>query len=64
MGITLGVDIVSEKGYGDYSEYDYNVNGSSALVGIFAGARYNFSDSFGVMTELGYDVAILNWESR
>jgi hypothetical protein len=58
-GVTLGADIVTDKAYGDYGGYDYTTNGSSALVGIFAGARYYFADSFGVMGELGYDVAIL-----
>jgi len=56
-GVTLGVDIVNEKVTDESLNYD--PYGSSALVGIFAGARYYFSDSFGVMGELGYDVAIM-----
>jgi hypothetical protein len=58
-GISLGGEIVSDKGYGDYSGYDYSVNSSSALVEIFAGARYYFSDNFGVMSELGYGISWL-----
>jgi hypothetical protein len=56
-GVSLGADIVNEKGYGDYAGLEYTVNGSSALVEIFAGARYYFSDNVGVMSELGYGVA-------
>jgi hypothetical protein len=58
-GITLGGKIVNDKGYGDYGGYEYNTNGSSALVELFAGARYYFSDQFGVMSELGYGIAWL-----
>jgi hypothetical protein len=56
-GITLGGKIVHDKGYGDFGIYDYSTNGSSALVEIFAGARYYFSDNIGVMSELGYGIA-------
>ena len=56
-GITLGGEIVTDKGYGDYSGYEYSTNGSSALVELFAGARYYFSDNIGVMSELGYGIA-------
>jgi len=59
-GISLGAYIVNEKGYGDYAIYnDYNANGSSALVEIFAGARYYFADNIGVMSELGYGLTWL-----
>jgi hypothetical protein len=58
-GITLGGKIVSGKGYGDFGVYNYATNSSGALVEIFAGARYYFAPSFGVMAELGYGVAWL-----
>jgi hypothetical protein len=58
-GITLGGKIVHDKGYGDFGIYDYSTNGSSALVEIFAGARYYFTDNIGVMGELGYGIAWL-----
>lgn len=58
-GITLGGKIVNDKGYGDYNGYAYSANASSALVEIFAGARYYFADNIGVMSELGYGVAWL-----
>jgi hypothetical protein len=56
-GISLGGKIQSEKPYGDHTGYTYDVNPSTALVEIFAGARYYFSDNVGVMSELGYGVA-------
>jgi hypothetical protein len=56
-GITLGGEIVSGKGYGDYGIYNYSTNNSSALVEVFAGARYYFAESIGVMSELGYGIA-------
>ena len=58
-GITLGGKIVNGKEFGTSSGYTYTENNSSALVEIFAGARYYFSDNFGVMSELGYGVAWL-----
>jgi hypothetical protein len=58
-GMSLGAKIVTDKGYGDYSGYEYTANGTTALVEIFAGARYYFTDSFGVMGELGYGIAWL-----
>jgi hypothetical protein len=58
-GISLGGEIVTDKGYGDYNDYTYSTNNSSALVELFAGARYYFSDNFGVMSELGYGIAWL-----
>ncbi|MCG8698808.1 MAG: hypothetical protein MI922_12205 [Bacteroidales bacterium] len=39
---------------------DGPVSHSGALHNVFAGARYLFSDGFGVYAELGYDVAYLN----
>ena len=41
------------------ADYEYSANSSSALVEIFAGARYYFSDNIGVMSELGYGIAWL-----
>jgi hypothetical protein len=58
-GISLGGKFQHGKDYGDHGEYTYTYNGNSALVEIFAGARYYFSDSFGVMGELGYGIAVL-----
>jgi hypothetical protein len=56
-GISLGGKIQIEKPYGDNNGATYDVNPSTALVEIFAGARYYFSDNVGVMSELGYGVA-------
>ena len=58
-GIVLGAKIVSNKSFGDYPGYGYTANNSGVLYDIFAGARYYFSDNFGVMAELGYGIAWL-----
>ena len=55
----LGAKIVTDKGYGDIRRYDYSANASGVLVELFAGARYYFTDNFGVMGELGYGIAWL-----
>jgi hypothetical protein len=58
-GLSLGGEIITDKGYGDYSGFAYTANSSSALVEVFAGARYYFADNIGVMGELGYGIAWL-----
>ncbi len=57
--VTIGGKIVNGKEYGTATGYEYNQNSSSGLFEICAGMRYYFSDSFGVMSELGYGVAWL-----
>jgi hypothetical protein len=58
-GLSLGGEIQNGKDYGDPDDLVWDDTGSSALVELFAGARYYFSDQFGVMSELGYGVAWL-----
>jgi len=58
-GVVLGAKIVSSKEHGDALGYNYSANSSGVLYDIFAGARYYFSDNFGVMGELGYGIAWL-----
>ncbi len=54
-GVALGYDIVSASGsYGDFS-----ASSSALTAGVFAGARYYFTNSFAVNAELGYDISIL-----
>jgi hypothetical protein len=58
-GIMLGAEIVSSKEFGDYYGDDYNANSGGVAYDVFGGARYYFSDSFGVMGELGYGISWL-----
>lgn len=57
-GMTLGYIITSSSIEGPYSGL-IDEDGSSVFAGAYIGARYYFTDSFAVMSELGYDVAIL-----
>lgn len=56
-GVLVGAKIVSDKAYGDYEDSDYSVNKSGPVFDIFAGVRYQFTDNFGAMSELGYGIA-------
>ena len=58
-GMMLGAEIVSNKEYGDWEGANYSANSSGVAFDIFAGARYYFTDSFGVMGELGYGISWL-----
>src|SRR5271157_4780274 len=58
-GIILGCDIVSSK----FTSAQYGINppvaGKTGVIfGAFIGARYFFTDNFGVNAELGYSLAI------
>lgn len=62
-GLTLGYDIASAKiTYKDgfNSSNTSAAAGSDLLIGFHAGARYYFSDRFGVNAELGYGLGYLN----
>ena len=60
-GLTLGWDIATSSEYGNaIPGYDYNATTGGLLYAVFAGARYYFSDSFGVMGELGVGIVYLN----
>jgi hypothetical protein len=56
-GVLMGAKIVSDKEFGDYPNDDYTVNKSGPVFDIFAGVRYQFTDNFGAMSELGYGIA-------
>lgn len=56
-GVLAGVKIVTDKEFGDYTGSDYTVNKSGPVFDIFAGVRYQLTDNFGVMSELGYGIA-------
>jgi hypothetical protein len=55
-GIVIGAKIFTHTYYGDYPD-TYNPVGSRVLFEPFAGARYYFTDNFGVMAELGYGIS-------
>ncbi|MFV0536308.1 MAG: outer membrane beta-barrel protein [Dysgonomonas sp.] len=55
-GLALGYDIVSASSSGTYA--DYSASASGLTFGIFAGARYYFTDQLAGMVELGYDIAV------
>ena len=60
-GLLLGYNIATSKEFGT-AVYGYNYSASSGglVAAWFVGARYYFSDKFGVMAELGYGITYLN----
>jgi hypothetical protein len=59
-GITLGYLGSSWNWHGNGSAPEYSSNSSQFRGGFFVGARYFFTDNFGVYAELGYMLNILN----
>ncbi len=60
-GVTAGVRINSYKDT-YYNTLPFNPNsygGVSPVMGVFVGAKYNFTPSFGAFGELGYDISFL-----
>ena len=55
--VLLGAKIVTDKTYGDYPGVGYSANSGGVAYDIVAGARYFFTESFGVMAELGYGIS-------
>ena len=60
VGLLLGYDIVSSKEFGTPVGYDYSATSSGLAYSGFVGARYYFTEKFGVMAELGYGITYLN----
>jgi|WetSurMetagenome_2_1015567.scaffolds.fasta_scaffold439505_1 hypothetical protein len=59
-GLTLGYMGYSWKWKdGDYSPEESSGSGGSFEPGFFVGARYFFTDSFGVFAELGYQINVI-----
>ena len=59
-GVLLGMRFHTYRNtYEDY--YDKHYDNSSVLpaAGVFVGAKYNFTKSFGAFAEVGYDISIL-----
>ena len=60
-GLMLGANIINTSEFGDFGDAEIGSASSSGLAySYFIGARYYFSDSFGVMAELGYGISYLN----
>ncbi len=53
VGVLLAYHIVSEKQTGNWEGYNYSASSSSVYFSGFIGARYYFSEKFGLMLELG-----------
>ncbi len=59
-GVLLGAEITSHKEYGSYTGLYGSADSGGPAFSIFGGARYLFTDNFGVMGELGWGVAWLS----
>lgn len=59
-GAMLGYNIVSAKTTGDWGTVTGTASGSEFSFTLFVGARYYFTEGFGVFGELGYGVATFN----
>lgn len=59
VGLTLGINVVSEKTFGGYTGVSYGSFGGLRAAG-FVGGRYYFKETFALMAELGYGVTYLN----
>jgi len=60
-GLSMGYAILGTKveSSGGAPEYPDSVNNGGLHVGIYAGMRYYFDDSFGVFGEIGYNISVL-----
>ncbi|MCX7797708.1 MAG: porin family protein [Melioribacter sp.] len=60
-GVTLGYNIVSVTEPDNLPQYgiSYSATSSSLLYGGHAGARYAFSNSFGLFVEVGYGIGYI-----
>lgn len=60
-GVHLGANIQSNSEYGDWpTNYRWSTDSGGPYFGGFVGARYYFSDLFGVTAEIGSGIAYLN----
>lgn len=60
-GVLLGYNVASSKEFGDaIPGWDYSYSAGGLVWSGYIGGRYYFKESFGVMAELGYGIAILN----
>ena len=62
-GVLIGASIVTYRDNSNYPYSGYNTlgtRGSGARHDLFAGARWYFSDGFGVWAEVGYGLANLS----
>jgi len=59
IGLTIGVNVVSETTFGGYTGTSYGSYGGLRAAG-YVGGRYYFKETFAVMAELGYGISYLN----
>jgi len=61
-GLIFGIDIQSAKWHSDGNDNDPGVDftGTTPFAGIYAGARWFFTDSFGVYAEVGWLISVIN----
>ncbi len=58
-GVLLGWNIASSTHFADSPYYTYTYPSGGFSSSLFAGARYYFSDAFGVYGEVGYGISYL-----
>jgi hypothetical protein len=56
-GVMLGFRILDYKNNDAFDNYNYNT--FYPIGGAFVGAKYNFTQNFGVFAELGYDISLV-----
>ena len=59
-GIMFGVNIESSKWKGSTTDPGIDYASTGPAAGAYVGARWLFSDKFGVYAELGYLISVLN----
>lgn len=55
-GASLGIRITNGK-FNNLYGLNPSTSNVAAIAGIFAGAQYNFTQNFGVYSEIGFDIA-------
>lgn len=60
VGLLLGYNIITAEEFGIQTGTDFSASSSGLMTAGYVGARYYFTDSFGVMAELGYGITYLN----
>lgn len=57
VSLMLGYNVASAKSYGSWDDSLYKASAGGFRVGFNVGARYYFTNAFGVFAELGYDIS-------
>lgn len=59
-GLLVGPRIVLSREFGNVVDNTASASGSGIAYSYFVGARYYFSENFGLMGEVGYGISYLN----